>query len=70
MTDPELFSHLMAEITARFEELAGEAARLQNPTMASEARFSHFATASDQADQLVRGARHLVSGSPLSGPSR
>ena len=70
MTDPELFSHLMAEITARFEELAGEAANLQNPEMATEARFSRFVTAADQVDQLVRGARHLVSGSPLSGPSR
>lgn len=69
MTDPELFSHLMAEITARFEELAAEAARLQNPSVATEARFSRFATAAEQVEQLVRGARHLAAGSPLSGPS-
>lgn len=70
MTDPELFSHLMAEITARFEELAAEAPKLQNSSVATEARIRRFATAAAQVDQLARNAHHLLVGSPLSRLSR
>lgn len=62
MTDPELFSHLMAEITARFEELAGEAANLQDPANATDERLGRFCTAADQASHLARGARTLLLG--------
>ncbi|OUW74936.1 MAG: hypothetical protein CBD74_15265 [Saprospirales bacterium TMED214] len=60
MTDPELFSHLMAEITARFEELAGEAANLQDPPNATVARLGRFCTAANQVSHLAQSARFLL----------
>jgi hypothetical protein len=62
MTDPELFSHLMAEITARFEELAGEAANLQDPANATDDQLGLFCTAAEQASHLAQSARFLMPG--------
>ena len=59
MNDPELFSHLMAEITGRFEDLAEKAAGLQAPGRATEARLSQLCTDAEQACHLVRSA-HLI----------
>lgn len=66
MTDPELFSHLVAEITARFEELAGEAANLQDPANATDARIDCFCIAAEQVNYLVQSARFLLSNHAVS----
>lgn len=57
MNDPVLFSHLMAEITGRFEDLAEKAAVLQAPGRATEASLIQLCTDAEQACHLVRSAR-------------
>lgn len=61
MNDPELFAHLMAEITGRFEYLATEAANLQHFNEASAIRLEAFCRAADSARQLAHSARVLFS---------
>lgn len=59
MNDRELFSHLMAEITGRFEDLAEKAAVLQAPERATEVSLIQLCTDAEQACHLVRSA-HLI----------
>jgi len=56
VNDPELFSHLMAEITGRFEDLATEAARLQAPGAGTPDATALLLRQSLSAHRLVEAA--------------
>lgn len=60
MTDPELIAHLLAELTARFEYLAAEAAHLQDRNQLSAARVEWFCSQAEQANHLAASARILT----------
>lgn len=62
MRDPELLAHLMAELTGRLEDLAAEAAGLQDPRRMSESALRRFCASMDQVRDLCAAARILASG--------
>lgn len=59
MNDPELFSHLMAEITGRFEDLAAASADLQAPGRAAAHDLAQLLVDAQQACILAEAARVL-----------